>query len=113
VSDWSKGQGVKSMPREPDSMDEVADLMRENLPAGMSPAEFGKRMNWGRGSAEAEARMPTITIGELERIGLGAEQATNWAIAYEAVVRLMPDNPSAAGRARLMRHAARLLARGK
>jgi len=96
--------------RSPSSMGEVADLMRENLPGGMSPAEFGNRMNWGRGSAGAEARLETITVGELEQMGLTAEQATNWAMAYEAVARLMPENPSAAGRAKLMRHAARILA---
>jgi hypothetical protein len=35
--------------------------------------------------------------------------ADNWAAAYDAVARLMPNNPSAAGRAELMRHAANLL----
>jgi len=40
---------------------------------------------------------------------LTKEQAKAWAIAYEAVQQLAPGNPSAAGRAELMRHAARLL----
>jgi hypothetical protein len=75
----------------------------------MTPAEFGKRMKWGRGSEEARARIGTLTIEELHGIRLTVEQATNWANAYEAVERLMPDNPSASGRAALLRHAAQLL----
>lgn len=97
------------MAREPNSMDEVALLMRENLPSGMSPAEFGQRMAWGRGSNEAVRRIDTLTAVELHEIGLNAEQAIQWAIAYGAVSRLMPQNPSAAGRAALLRHAADLL----
>ena len=97
------------MASEPRSMDEVAALMRDNLPQGLLLAEFGQRMAWGRGSAEALRRKDTLRVDELREIGLNAEQATNWAIAYEAVSRLMPDNPSAAGRAGLLRHAAELL----
>jgi hypothetical protein len=91
-------------------MDDVAELMRNNLPQGMSPAEFGQRMNWGRGTEQARQRISTLTIEELHEIGLTAEQAANWAIAYEGVARFMPQNPSASGRAELLRHAARLLA---
>jgi hypothetical protein len=96
--------------KEPKSMDDVAELMRENLPPRMTPAEFGQRMKWGRGSSEARQRIASLTIEELRDIGLSAEQATNWAIAYEVVSRLMPQNPSAAGRAALLHHAAQLLA---
>lgn len=93
----------------PQTMDDVAELMRNNLPDGMTPAEFGQRMKWGRGNDEALQRISTLTVEELHDIGLTAEQAMNWAMAYEAVRRLMPENPSAAGRAELMQHAARLL----
>jgi hypothetical protein len=93
-------------------MDDVADLMRTNLPPGITPAEFGQRMKWGRGSGEARERIKSLSIDELKEIGLNSGQATNWAIAYEAVARLMPQNPSASGRAELLRHAARLLAGG-
>jgi Domain of unknown function (DUF4951) len=93
----------------PSSMDDVAELMRDNLPQGMTPAEFGQRMKWGRGSDAARQRIKTLSIEELHEISLSAEQATNWAIAYEAVCRLMPQNPSAVGRAEFLRHAARLL----
>jgi hypothetical protein len=93
----------------PESIDEVADIMRENLPPGMRPAEFGQKMNWGRGSDAARDRIKTLTLEELKDIGLTADQATHWAIAYEAVCQLMPENPSAVGRALLLRHAARLL----
>jgi hypothetical protein len=97
------------MSRDPKSMDEVAMLMRDSLPNGMSPAEFGQRMAWGRGSDEALKRKSTLTVEELHQIGLTAERAIQWAIAYEAVNRLMPQNPSAKGRAVLLRHAAGLL----
>ena len=93
----------------PRSMDDVAELMRNSLPPGMTPAEFGQRMKWGRGNDEARQRISTLSAEELLDIGLTVEQATNWVIAYEAVSRLMPDNPSATGRAELLRHAARLL----
>lgn len=66
-------------------------------------------MQWGRGSASARARLTTLTAEELRRAGITAEMADNWAVAYEAVVRLTPKNPSAAGRVDLMRQAARLL----
>lgn len=97
------------MQDEPNSMQEVAALMRDNLPAGLTAAEFGKRIGWGKGDGAARARMATLTIEELRAIGLRAEQAANWALAYESVHRLAPENPSAAGRAELMRYAARLL----
>ena len=97
------------MAGEPKSMDEVAALMRENLPNGMSPAEFGQRMAWGRGDDEAFRRIDTFTVEEMHEIGLSADQALHWADAYEAVHRLMPQNPSAAGRAALLRYAADLL----
>src|SRR5262249_49589294 len=92
-----------------DAMDDVAALMRANLPSGMTPKQFGEQMQWGRGSASARQRIVTLTAEELRTAGISAEMASNWAIAYDAVARLTPKNPSAAGRADLMRHAARLL----
>jgi hypothetical protein len=97
------------MTNEPQSMQEVADLMRQSLPEGMSPSQFGECIKWGRGSQEAIERIQTITLNELIEIGLTEEMAAQWATAYEAVMRLMPNNPSAAGRAALMRHASTLL----
>jgi hypothetical protein len=97
------------MADEPKSMSEVAVLMRQSLPDGISPSEFGERIGWGRGSDEALNRMKTLTTQQLTEIGLTRDVATQWALAYEAVGRLMPDNPSAAGRAALMHHAAKLL----
>ena len=93
----------------PSSMEDVAALMRDNLPVGLTVADFGKQMGWGRGNDAARARMTTLTGEELQAMGLQAEQAKNWAIAYEAVDRLAPNNPSAAGRGELMRHAVMLL----
>jgi uncharacterized protein len=94
------------------SMDDVAALMRENLPKGMTPKQLGEVMQWGRGSASALRRIPTLTVEDLRAAGITVEMANNWAAAYDAVVRLTPKNPSAAGRAALMRHAARLLGGG-
>ena len=93
----------------PQSMDEVAALMRDNVPPGLSPSEFGRKLKWGRGNDGARERMKTLTRRELEEIGLNVQMALNWAKAYEAVAQIMPDNPSAAGRTELMRHAAGLL----
>jgi hypothetical protein len=94
------------------SLQEVAALMRDNLPTGLTAAEFGKLIGWGEGSDAARARIATLTVEELREIGVQMEQAINWAIAYESVQRLSPRNPSAAGLAQLMRHAASLLAQG-
>ena len=94
---------------DPKTMQEVAVLMRQSLPAGISPSEFGERLAWGRGNDEALERMKSLTVDELAAIGLTSEAAMQWAWAYETVGRLMPHNPSASGRAALMRHAAKLL----
>jgi hypothetical protein len=93
-------------------MDEVSALMRASLPAGMTPKQFGEVLQWGKGSASALDRIATLAVDELVKAGITAEMADNWAAAYDAVVRLTPKNPSAAGRADLMRHAARLLRGG-
>jgi hypothetical protein len=93
-----------------ESMDDVAVLMRANLPDGVTLREFGHDvMHWGTGSASAQDRMATLTLDELQAAGITAEMADNWATAYEIMARLMPRNPSANGRAELMRHAAMLL----
>jgi hypothetical protein len=89
-------------------MVEVAELMRRSLPAGISLSQFGTRMRWGRGNDDARQRIATLTREELEAIGLTKQQAEDWAVAYEAVEKLMPENPSAAGRVELMRHAVKL-----
>ena len=93
-----------------ESFDDVAELMRANLPPGITLREFGQTvMRWGSGSQMARERKATITANEMSMAGMTAEMAENWAIAYEIVARLMPNNPSAHGRAELMRHAAKLL----
>jgi hypothetical protein len=111
LNDIGGSGGYINMPEELklDSMDDVSALMRANLPKEMTPKEFGDFMQWGRGSASARARMATLTAEQLRQAGITAEMADNWAVAYEAVVRLTTKNPSAAGRMDLMRLAARLL----
>lgn len=90
-------------------LDDVSELMHCSLPAGMKLGEFGKLVGWGRRSAEARNRIMTISRADIDLIGLTLEQAQNWVAAYEAVVRLTPQNPSAAGRLELMQHVVRLL----
>jgi RHS repeat-associated protein len=72
-------------------------------------AEFGEKMGWGRGSAEARARIETLTREELEQKGITKQMAEEWRDFYKQ----QPEtNPSAAGRADLMQHAADLLSGG-
>jgi hypothetical protein len=93
-----------------ESFDDVAALMRNNLPPGLTLREFGQElMHWGSGSQMARNRMTTLTISELQAAGMTADMAESWALAYEIVARLMPGNPSAVGRAELMHHATSLL----
>lgn len=66
-------------------------------------------MAWGRGDADAEARIKTITAEELLASGITPEIADEWYEFYREVVRLNPTNPSARGRSRLMEHARELL----
>lgn len=79
-------------------------------PGGMSAAEFGQTvMRWGRGSAAAIARIGEITRDELTSAGVTREMAQRWAAFYANEAARVADNPSAAGRAELMKHAADLL----
>ena len=93
-------------------MEDISAFMRTNLPQGITPQQLGQVIKWGGGTAAARARIGTLTAQELNQAGITAEMLENWAAAYEAVARLTPQNPSAAGRADLMRHAARLLRGG-
>jgi len=83
--------------------------MRSNLPDGLSIADFGAAIGWGTGDDVALSRIENLRLSQLELIGLTVEQARNWSVAYRVVKELMPDNPSAYGRAELMEHAAKLL----
>jgi hypothetical protein len=80
-------------------------------PGGVSTSVFGGRtmMNWGRGDAEAIARIDTLTRGELEDMGVTPSIARAWYRFYDNEVIRTPTNPSAAGRAELMRYAYHLL----
>jgi hypothetical protein len=81
------------------SMDDVAALMKANLPKGMTPKQVGEVLRWGRGSAAARQRRASLTAEELRQAGITAEMANNWAAAYDAVVRLTPQKPQC-GRSR-------------
>lgn len=88
----------------------LSRLPRPETPGGMSLADFGQKvMQWGRGSADALARIGNITRDELEDAGVTPEMAKKWADFYVNEVARKPNNPSAAGRAELMKHVTELL----
>ena len=113
AADVAKDKALKTAENAPktvlNSLDDVAVDMRSNLPPGMNPKQFGEVLKWGGGSESARQRIATLTVDELRKAGITSQMADNWAAAYDAVARLKPNNPSAAGRADLMRQAARLL----
>jgi hypothetical protein len=69
-------------------------------------SEFGAAIGWGTGNADALARAEELTAEELERIGVTSDLASQWADFYDTITQLFPQNPSAPGRAFLMRTAA-------
>jgi len=80
------------------------------MPPNMGPSQFGKNvMKWGRGDAEARARIQSLTREELEKNGVTKEMAKQWRDFYQAEKARVPGNPSAAGRAELMQKAYELL----
>ncbi len=79
-------------------------------PGGMGSADFGQKvMKWGRGDADALARMETLTREELEQSGVTKDMAQAWRDFYKQVREQNPGNPSAAGREKLMQRAYELL----
>ena len=65
-------------------------------------------MRWGTGEEAALLRIGTLSLVELQSMGMTREMAQRWAEFYANELRLNPSNGSAAGRARLMRYAADL-----
>lgn len=85
-----------------------------DVPAGLTRNEFGTRiMKWGTGNAAARRRMATLTREELERVGVTLAMVEEWQAFYLNELRRNPDNPSADGRADLMRRAVELLGGGQ
>jgi len=78
-------------------------------PYGISLKTFGQVMRWGTGSAEARARMASLTREELESQGISREIAEAWREFYRNEMRRVPENHTAAGRADLMQRAVELL----
>jgi hypothetical protein len=90
--------------------------MREppGVPAGKTRSEFGtKTMRWGTGDAAARARIESLTQHELENAGVTLQMARAWRDFYRQELVRNPANPSAAGRADLMRRAMELLGGGR
>jgi len=79
-------------------------------PGNMGTADFGQKvMKWGRGDAEARARIQTLTREELEKSGVTKDMAKAWRDFYENVKTANQGNPSAEGRKELMQRAYELL----
>ena len=53
--------------------------------------------------------MSSLTVEELQSMGVTVEMANAWAVLYREETVINPANPSARGRANLMEYAARLL----
>jgi hypothetical protein len=85
-------------------------LQTPPTPPGMSIPYFGNEvMQWGTGSAAARARIATLTRDWLTQNGVTIDIAEAWMKFYENEVIRNPGNPSAPGRADLMRYAVGLL----
>ena len=84
------------------------------IPSGAKTvSEFAQRvMKWGRGNAEARARIGTITREEMMNAGVSHEIAESWRDFYVNEMGRNPANPSAAGRADLMQYVMDLLSSG-
>jgi hypothetical protein len=66
-------------------------------------------MRWGTGEEAAVERMKSLTLEELQSMGVTAEMAAAWVALYRYVARRNPANGSARGRAVLMEYATKLL----
>jgi len=66
-------------------------------------------MKWGRGEAEAIARIATITAEELQQAEVTCEILIGWYEFYRDEADSNPRNRAAAARAKLMAHCLRLL----
>jgi len=81
-----------------------------DTPRGIPKNVFGEQvMRWGTKDAAARERIKNLTRAELVAGGVTARMAREWAEFYENEVIRIPRNPSARGRAELMRHAQQLL----
>ena len=81
-----------------------------DTPRGITKNVFGEQvMRWGTKDAAARERMRTLTRAELVAAGVTAKTARDWAEFYENEIVRIPRNPSARGRAELMRYAQQLL----
>ena len=105
-----RGAGAGPRPRGADPA--ISKLPLPRTPGGMSMAQFGRIMQWGKNSsADARAQIGKFSKSYYESHGVTAEIAQEWAEYYANEALRVKGNPSAAGRADLMRHVARLLSR--
>jgi hypothetical protein len=72
-------------------------------------AEFGRRLNWRTGSAAALVAARSLSPQWLAERHISADIAAKWALFYINEKQRNRCNPSAAGRARFLVQAIRLL----
>lgn len=88
----------------------LAKLPRPDFPRIFNNvAEFGRAIQWGTGSDAARAQIPNLSREAINKIGLTYEMAAQWAEFYTNEMIRNPSNPSAAGRADLMKAIMELL----
>ncbi|HYW10028.1 MAG TPA: DUF4951 domain-containing protein [Longimicrobium sp.] len=87
----------------------AARMSRPPLPEGMTNAQFGHLLGWGRGSEAARGQISKLSASTLREAGVNRSMAQAWQKFYEYEAQAVRSNPSAPGRADLMRHVADLL----
>jgi len=101
---------LRVAPAAPAAASVAERLVRPPTPGGMSLAQFGQQvMQWGRGNETARERIGELTREGLEQAGVTRDMALQWTGFYVNEIARNPNNPSAAGRADLMKYAADLL----
>lgn len=107
-----QGGGAPSQPAVP-ARTMPRPLSTPPTPPGTSIPYFGNQvMQWGSGSTAARARIATLTRDWLTQNGVTIDIAEAWMKFYQNETMRNPSNPSAPGRADLMRYAVGLLQGG-
>jgi RHS repeat-associated protein len=87
----------------------AARMARPPVPNGMTNTQFGQLLGWGRGSEAARGQIGKLSASTLREAGVDRSMAQAWQRFYEYEAQAVRTNPSAPGRADLMRHVANLL----
>jgi RHS repeat-associated protein len=80
---------------------------------GTNTNKFGSDLGWGNQMSPEASREAARRLGleHFRRLGITPERAQQWLAFYRDVVRLTPNNPSAAGRLAFFEEVSRMFAR--